>query len=364
MLDASRGQRAGVVIACVLVGITMAACGDSDEADNRGASRTSTARNVTPGAPTMPASPATVGATTMSQTTAAPTVALERLPLVGQQEVEAKGGPGILAATDDTLWIELHRASHLARLDPETMTVELLTEVPAHCFISAADGVIWTTIHRENLVTRTDAETGITTLIAMPHACGLKATPKGVWVADPTDGLVHRLDPQTGDVVETIDVPDAPANMSLVGDLLFVTGEGGGGWLAVIDVASGDVVHSHGWPEIARFDDLAPGFGAVWATGRGDPRLFELDPVTGDVIRTIAIGGNPSGIAIGEDALWITLLKGQLLRVDPATHQITGAWSSDYTWLASPVLAFGSLWMTSLEENVVIRVDPATLAAS
>ena len=74
------------------------------------------------------------------------------MPLAAQQEVETGGGPGILAATDDTLWIELHRASHLARLDPETMTVELLTDVPAHCFISAADGVVWTTIHRENLV--------------------------------------------------------------------------------------------------------------------------------------------------------------------------------------------------------------------
>jgi streptogramin lyase len=244
------------------------------------------------------------------------------------------------------------------------MTVELLTEVPAHCFISAADGVVWTTIHRESLVTRTDAETGTTALIEIPHACGLEATGDEVWITDPTDGLVHRLDPETGDIALTTKVPEAPTNLSVVGDLLFATGEGGGGWLAVIDVASGEIVHSHSWPEIAHFDDLAPGFGAVWAVGRGDPRLFELDPVTGDVIATIEIGGSPSGIAVGEDALWITLLNGQLLRVDPAAHQITGAWTSDYTWLASPVFAFGSLWMTSLEENVVIRVDPAALAAN
>lgn len=278
--------------------------------------------------------------------------------------MEIRGGPGILAATDDTLWIELHRASHLAKLDPETMTVEPKDDVPAHCFISAANEVVWTTIFRDNLVTRTDAETGTTALIEIPHACGLKATDEGVWIADPNDGLVHRLDPQTGDIIETIAVPEAPTNLALIGDLLFATGEGSGGWLAVIDVASGEIVHTHEWPEVARFDDLAPGFGAVWAAGRGDPRLFQLDPVNGDVIGTIEIGGNPSGIAVGEDALWITLLKGDLVRFDPATNQVTGEWTSDYTWLASPVLAFGSLWMTSLEENVVIRVDPAALPAS
>jgi streptogramin lyase len=303
-------------------------------------------------------------ATTIPPTTAAAAVVLERVPLVGQQEVEIRGGPGILAATDDTLWIELHRASHLARLDPETMAVESMDDVPAHCFISAANEAVWTTIFRDNLVTRTDADTGATALIEIPHACGLKATADGVWIADPNDGLVHRLDPQTGDIIETIDVPEAPTNLSPVGDLLFATGEGSGGWLAVIDVASGEIVHSHAWPEVAHFDDLAPGFGAVWAAGRGDPRLFELDPVTGDVIGTIEIGGKPSGIAVGDDVLWITLLKGDLVRFDPAANKITGVWTSDYTWLASPVLAFGSLWMTSLEENVVIRVDPATLAAS
>jgi streptogramin lyase len=286
------------------------------------------------------------------------------MPLSGQQEVEIGGGPGILAATDETLWIELHRASHLARLDPETMTVELMDDVPAHCFISAANEVVWTTIYRENLVTRTDAETGATALIEMPHACGLKATGDGIWIADQSDGLVHRLDSQTGDIVETIDVPEAPTNLSPVGDLLFATGEGNGGWLAVIDVASGEIVHSHAWPEVAHFDDLAPGFGAVWAAGRGDPRLFELDPVTGDVIGTIHLGGSPSGIAVGEDALWITLLEGDLIRVDPAANRMTDVWTSDYTWLASPVLAFGSLWMTSLEDNVVIRVNPEVLAAS
>ena len=39
-----------------------------------------------------------------------------------------------------------------------------------------------------------------------------------------TDGLVHRLDPETGGIVETIDVPEAPFSLSPVGDLLFATG--------------------------------------------------------------------------------------------------------------------------------------------
>ena len=361
MFNVRRGQRAGVAIMSAWVGMTTAAaCGGSDQDEDRSASATTAPPNAGPSAPAISASLPTAGATTPS-TTSASTVAVERVQLAGHREVETGGGPAILAATDDTLWIELHRASHLAGLDPETMTVELLTDVPAHCGISTVNGVVWTTIHRQSLVTRTDAETGATALIEIPHACGLAATNDAVWISDPNDGLVHRLDPQTGDLLDTINVPEAPTNLSLVGDMLFVTGEGSGGWLDVVDVATGEVVHSHAWPQIAHFDSVVPGFGAVWAAGRGDPRLFELDAVTGDVIGTTEIGGNPSGIAVGEHELWITLLKGDLLRFDPSTDQVTAVFSSEYTWLASPVLAFGSLWMTSLEENVVIRVDPATL---
>jgi streptogramin lyase len=282
---------------------------------------------------------------TIPATTAASTVAFERVPLAGYEEVETGGGPGLLAATEDRLRIVLHRASHLAMLDPGTMTVAPLTDVPAHCTISAADGVVWTTIHEESLVTRTDAETGVTALFEIPQACGLEATGHDVWITDPDAGLLHRLDPGTGDIVQTIDVPELPFTLATVGELLFAAGEGDGGWLAVIDVATGEIVHSHSSPEIAFFDDVAPGVEAVWAVGRGDPRLFELDPATGDVRSTIELGGSPSGIAVGEDALWITLLRGELLRVDPAAKQVTGAWTSDYTWLTSPLLAFGSLWM-------------------
>jgi streptogramin lyase len=364
MLDRCRRRRVRAAIACVSAGAMTTACGGSAEGDAASVSATPAAPAVTLGISTMSVPPTATGTATIQRATATSMVAPERVPLAVEQEVETGGGPGILAATDDALWIELHRASHLARLDPESMTVELLPDVPAHCFISAAAGVVWTTIHRENLVTRTDAETGVTTLIEMPHACGLEATDDEVWITDPDDGLVHRLDPNTGDVVQTIDVPEAPFTLSAVGDVLFATGEGDGGWLSVIDVATGAIEHNHTWPEITRLDDMASGFGAVWATGRGDPRLFELDPATGDVIATIDVGGKPSGIAAGEDALWITLLDGDLVRVDPIAGQITGAWTSEYTWLTSPVLAFGSLWMTSLDQNVVIRVDPATLEAT
>jgi len=53
--------------------------------------------------------------------------------------------------------------------------------------------------------------------------------------------------------------------------------------------------------------DIAFGEGAVWVASYDAGTVTRLDPATGNVVATIRIGGNPSGIAVGANRVWVTV---------------------------------------------------------
>lgn len=53
--------------------------------------------------------------------------------------------------------------------------------------------------------------------------------------------------------------------------------------------------------------EIAFGEGAVWVASYDAGTVTRLDPVTGNVVTTIPIGGHPSGIAVGANRVWVTV---------------------------------------------------------
>jgi YVTN family beta-propeller protein len=53
--------------------------------------------------------------------------------------------------------------------------------------------------------------------------------------------------------------------------------------------------------------DIAFGEGALWVASYDAGTVTRLDPVTGNVVATIRIGGHPSGIAVGAKRIWVTV---------------------------------------------------------
>jgi YVTN family beta-propeller protein len=53
--------------------------------------------------------------------------------------------------------------------------------------------------------------------------------------------------------------------------------------------------------------DIALGAGAVWATNYEEGTVVRIDQHTGQVVKTIRIGGHPSGIAVGGKRVWVTV---------------------------------------------------------
>lgn len=69
---------------------------------------------------------------------------------------------------------------------------------------------------------------------------------------------------------------------------------------------------------------------------------------------------SPAGIYIGTDSVWVPEHGGgRTTRIDPASNKVIGVVSSASAERAPDAQAFGSVWITTLD-NKVDRVDPAT----
>jgi YVTN family beta-propeller protein len=90
---------------------------------------------------------------------------------------------------------------------------------------------------------------------------------------------------------------------------------------------------------------------------RGDS-VAVVDAETASVVEEIPVGARPSGIAVGEGAIWVgNRDDNTLLRIDPRSREIVRT----IGLAAEPrevVVAAGGVWITTDSENVVLRVDP------
>jgi len=142
-----------------------------------------------------------------------------------------------------------------------------------------------------------------------------------VWVANGNDGTLTRIDPKLDAVETTIDL-------------------GGQNALA---------------PQPVFF--VATGAGAVWATS--GVRLIEIDPKTNEVLRRIPVG-SVLGMAVGDQAVWVTTITEQLLRIEPATGAIAAETPLPEPTI-DPVAGGGSLWaIVEVGSGELWQFDPDT----
>ena len=175
------------------------------------------------------------------------------------------------------------------------------------------------------------------------------------WVTDVGHSL-DRVDLATGKVVTTIDVPAGPKELVAFEGSVWVVCDTAGK-LVRVDVATNEVV-----AEIdagTRPGNLAVGEGAVWVWNH-DQELLRVDPAQNKVVATIggiaeALG---AGVAVGGGFVWVAVPTG-IGKVDPATNTIVGViplGPGDYVDLA---WFDGELWASTVRGDLVYRLDPA-----
>ena len=137
-----------------------------------------------------------------------------------------------------------------------------------------------------------------------------------VWIA-PSTGLLTRLDPSTGRVVQTIDPNAGPAAVAVGADAVWVTDSDANtvtrvdptGLLTPIPVGHGPCA-------------IAVGAGGVWVVDALDDAVVRIDPSTRAVTTTIPVGRHPTGIAVGAGSVWVANSgDGTVTRIDPAARQ-------------------------------------------
>jgi hypothetical protein len=137
-----------------------------------------------------------------------------------------------------------------------------------------------------------------------------------VWFA--TTGQLRALDPDTGGVVRSLDVP-ADAGTAYDGRHLFQIA---GGQIHKIDPATGAIVASIPAPGHGRDSGLAWADGTLWVGQHRDRKIHQIDPETGAILRTLESNRFVTGVTWVDGELWHGVWEGddsEVRRIDPDT---------------------------------------------
>jgi len=87
--------------------------------------------------------------------------------------------------------------------------------------------------------------------------------------------------------------------------------------------------------------------------------LSRIDPATNQVTRRIEVGGDPMDVITGFGAVWV-IDRGEprMVRVDPNSGSVTPIPLP--TPIEAATAADGSIWASAFEDERVFRIDPAT----
>jgi len=195
-----------------------------------------------------------------------------------------------------------------------------------------------------------------------------------LWLASDPAGTLVRVNPATGEIEASIEISgpiDRPYNMApAVDDRWVWVSSGEDGAIVRVDPESNEVqgrteVDAAGYQLISTGSD-------VYMTDFDRDILVHLDAESGDLEHRIQLPGGPSGLAVTDDGLWVSLWRQErLLLMDPQTLQtfdeyeiglssITLTPDGDSLWISGN--NFRALERFSIpERRVVARTSEMTL---
>ncbi|MBA3778963.1 MAG: hypothetical protein H0X16_06670 [Chloroflexi bacterium] len=284
---------------------------------------------------------------------------------------------------------------------PEVV-IPIKREVDSVMAMSAFGDTVWT--YSDDGLVRIDAGTNEATTVPIPIEASafhhIAATENAVWVTDSDNNLVYRVDPQTNEVVATIQTEETPEVITVAEDGIWAGG-------VHIDPATNEVVgetpfigryglgtfwYTAGTGAISRVDpdgsddvvkiDLPPSVGnceidgftdIVWTWCYPEPVVARIDPETNKVVATVDFGGPIGGPITGltsdlAASWWLAPASpdgpGRFVRVDLATHTVDRTISiGDGFDPDVPVVAGDALWVADEQAKVVGRFPLDAFAA-
>jgi hypothetical protein len=192
-------------------------------------------------------------------------------------------GPFQILVGDNAIWVcsqQNEKSAHLTKVDPKTGKITAVIETAGDAAVASTPGALWVDVNSGELQRRNSETSALLATIALPgagySAHFITAGSLGIFLANPYDGTILRVDPATNTVEQIADVGD----------------------------------HAE---QIVELD------GSLWINA--DSALVEMDPVSGAVRRRI--NRSVRELATDGRSLWATTSGPNVLRIDPHTAQVT-----------------------------------------
>jgi serine/threonine-protein kinase len=290
--------------------------------------------------------------------------------LLTRRDRTAAAPPAILPVTEDSV----------VRIDPATgEAVAAIATGSSPVAVAVGEGAVWLVTTGDARLSRVDPQTNqVVSSVGLPR--GIGESPEGIVVGEGavwtifSSGML-KYDPVTGTF------PPLPDNVELASDHNDIVDAIGFG--SDIAVGSGVVwVSAYGHilrldPETVTIRDtirptgstgltsgvvrLAVGEGGVW-TASQEGRVSFIEAATNTETRTADVSESLDGIAVGEGAVWaLNALDDSILRIDPATAQVTGSPVRVGRLSTAVAAGAGAVWVTSGRDETLTRIDPATV---
>jgi YVTN family beta-propeller protein len=251
-------------------------------------------------------------------------------------------------------------------LDPENG--KILKEVPVGTkpiAITVGAGSVWVANEGNQTVTRIDPSTLKTETITLRgHPTDVTVAGEAVWAATLEGGLI-RIDPQFNSAAEPVAVHSRGSPVNLPGGLPEVVAAGVALWVSApnttlvrFSTAGGGQRHTVA-PDTGASGPLAAGAGTLWTAST--EFVAPLDPVTGiGSGALIKLSGTVVALAYGAGAVWSANTSSNVLqRIDAATRAVT---STTPVGRNPTGVAVGgrAVWVTSESDGSVTRLDLRT----
>jgi virginiamycin B lyase len=283
------------------------------------------------------------------------------------------------------VWVRT--GTQLFRLDPGSgsvaATIDGLPSSPNYFgeAVAAGEGAVWTSNIAGGTVTRIDPATNevVATISVWPTNAGcygdpttecpapatIVTTPGAVWVILHHEWKVVRIDPATNTVVATVSIGsgppgEGPEGLAAANGMVYATGNDsatGKYFLKRIDPAANAVTPVVEIPSAFNCDAKAAAGTHVWLESGGcdSGAVADVDTATASIAAHVDVAGPVFALAVSPGSVWVATGNNELLRINPATHAVTGRLSFPAGPAAAMWTGDGAVWLGL--QNVVYRIE-------
>jgi streptogramin lyase len=191
---------------------------------------------------------------------------------------------------------------------------------------------------------------------------GLSVGEDGVWVGIDEEDVVKRIDPDSGEVADSIQVSEGADGSLAVGEG-FVWVRSDIDTVTKIDPGSRRVVDNPIEVPIDSDGEVTVGKGSVWVANASADSVARIDPDSGRV-REFEVTGLGPDIAIGEGSVWVTgEERASVKRIDPDSGEVEDTvdlGTETIIFNGSVAVGEGGVWVTNPDEDTLSRIDPGS----